>query len=613
MSIPGTAPSALRQRVHTTREHLVRLRPFEVTGVAPPARWDPSAEALAVTYTINDPNERIRRGRIVYVATYNDEEVVLASRRLDREELTHGEHTLAEAQRWDGTIGSGIPARNGQRVTADLAPVGVRVEVWNTTHDEPARRVRGGNGRTEREGEWHSSRTAPVEIDAFVEARWSRNFVIPYNDPDEPDSGKVAMVIRTKNVLPDTSATVIVNRIVNINDPLEDVLYTDHLTQDATEQPGLHNLVVRNDRVVQQDGSDPEVRFNRRDQHWTTPGVSFYAFSVGFGDGWPMVASQRDYENHDRDCLNLRFTVFIRGNAYGSGPGQIYRMLRNSTRYYRPFLMQRDRPASANDWFHHMGFRFMVFTMCHGACWCEHTDHPSTGGTRNGVYHQGFTPDVNHCPLPGDIIDGARVQRLIAQDRRNYRENYGGCGHKSHVGHDIVIGRMARNAPAAGVRNKKIYWGNVPGRSERNALNFHIDGEPAGTSRQSGYYITTRGMPRFAFYNGGCRGMLTTNLAEHFTANGTRYYHGWVYSVWISESNRFARELLQRWILGTSDDRPNSEYDPDRFERVYTQLTRRSYVVSHARLMRGNSVINRAPSRAVPAGGPPGSAETALA
>jgi hypothetical protein len=91
--------------------------------------------------------------------------------------------------------------------------------------------------------------------------------------------------------------------------------------------------------------------------------------------------------------------------------------------------------------------------------------------------------------------------------------------------------------------------------------------------------------PRFMFFNGGCRTILTTNFGEHFCHNQTRYYSGWVYSPGC-DYGRFCYDIFTRWIKGSQDDPAPEEFDVTRLEDAYRFATNRGTRAQyHPRLM----------------------------
>ena len=402
MPPPPSSDTPLTRGASTTVVNPAETAPFSVT-IHVPDRFDPSANnfnnKLRVTYDVVDPNERIRSGRILYQAITENGEVVVKRTLLSAEHWTPGSHTLPEPMQWNGQIDEGIADRRNEFMTADLAPFAVRIELWNTGESEPAARVRGGGGRTERSGEWCASSTAAVEIDFVVEARWERHWCVPWQDPgeyaDSGDEGKgqVGMILRVKNVRENTPVLLQVMRIGHPVDVSGDLPYRSS-GEDPDEQPGLENLIVQNHRVFSPDsGGDPYVRFSNYDEHWTHPGNNFYFFLAAFGPGAFMRASERDYVNHERACLHMRFTVFIHcppSDEFVAPAQQLHSFFRG-TRYYRSYFL-RGKPSDATNYIYRTRRRYITVHMGHGAASCLHWDHPRTLIPNTGV---GFaTPDT---------------------------------------------------------------------------------------------------------------------------------------------------------------------------------------------------------------------------
>ena len=104
------------------------------------------------------------------------------------------------------------------------------------------------------------------------------------------------------------------------------------------------------------------------------------------------------------------------------------------------------------------------------------------------------------------------------------------------------------------------------------------------------------------FYTGGCRTMLTTNFGEHFVQNETRYYHGWMYSVWIRENRLFAKDFFRRWIKGTAANPAPTEFDLTRFVQAYRDAVGAPGVSSYPRIMNRDGVLNPRPAPATTGG-----------
>jgi hypothetical protein len=578
----NTTSQPLRRDVSTGTDNPVDVAPYEVLAVRVPRRWDPSTEALAVSYDINNPNQRATRGRIVYKVpgtlepgrdgAVMGDTVIVHRQALTFSQIRSGSFELPPSQRWDGTITEGLPERTGRKVTADVAPIYVVVELWNRSTPQPGNRPGESSGATDVRGEYVARGRARAELDVFTEARWDRNFVIPYGDPDEPDAGTARMIIRVRNVAEGTPARLFVYRIGNLADPWSDRRYM-YSGAWPVEQPLLEGATVRNGRVLLRDGSKPGVRFNNYAQHWTQPGNNFYCFRVAFGNrGGGLEASERDYVNHERDCLHLRFTVFIHSVAgdlheYSHWGSQLHRFFRSDTKYYRPYIMTGS-PRDLEDWRRHFRHRYIVILFSHGSCGCYHIDHPREDGELDGrrmdLYHSGFAPDQNICPT--GILDTPEARRDLEAARRHYRCDFGGCGHKSHVYHRNWLGSVA----VRGSRRRTTFSiHNHPGRVERDDLVIAPD--PTGEAL---HLVLSTDAPRLFVWNGGCRTMLTTNLGEYFVQNGTKYYHGWIYSP-LGDYGRIAYDVFTRWIQGTPADPAPDEWDVARLVPAYRDAASR--------------------------------------
>lgn len=629
----------LRRNAHTGGDTTVRLRPFHVERVQATTPWDPSSRKLPVSYDISDPNSRIRNGRIRYTIVAADREVVIHRQRLQRAQLVHGRcYELSEAEQWDGTITEGLDGTNGtenrigEKVTADLSPIGVIVEVWNNTNPEPGTPVRGGRGRTSVPNEWLSSGVASVDIDSIIRARWDKEWVIPYDDPDEPDRGVAGMEIEVRNVREGTPVRLEVYRIANPtgNPPRvdsnlgNDQPYVDTAFGDE-DQPGLQHCVVRQNRVMRQppasggtapsrgrrrrrqpyapDSDQPYVRFNNYEEHWRHAGNNFYAFRVAFGErGLSVVASERDYLNHESDCLHMRFVVLIHNPAVNSNKDsdyigsarELHRFFRSDTRYFRSYLKSGGISSPAR-WIRYYSHRYIVIIAGHAAAKCRHASHPmeGTGDQRDFVpmHHRGFTPDQNCCPTRLETTQAG--QNDLAWEQRYYRRStFAGCGQRSRVGHaqELAAGRNG------------MFVGNLPDDASRNII--YLLTKPARRTDSWGRHTLSMGRrePRLLFYCGGCRTMLTTNFGECFTRNETQYFHGWTYSVWISENRTFARNFFRAWIKGTQADPAPTEYDLQRFLRTYRDVAGGPGISSFPRIMNRGGMLNRRPTPASSSG-----------
>ena len=482
--------------------------------------------------------------------------MVVHRRALRAAQWTPGSHELQVVDRWDGIVHEGIEDCDGERVTADLSTLRVTVEVWNTTNPEPAPRVPDGNGRTEREREWASSADAMVVIDAIVEARWDTDWVIPARDPVEPAQGRGRHDHSGEERARGHAGTHRRQTHQSHFQSLTSISPMWTIRSPGGLQEHLANAIVRGDRVVLPDGSIPRCRFNNFDEHWVFEGNNFYAFWLAFGSGDAMAASERDYVNHEQDCVHMRFTVFIHigitkwHECIDSGH-QLHALFRR-TRYYRSYLIIGP-PETLRAWWDYFKNRYIVIFNGHAACWCEHPEHPTepvpharhASGTPPPsrpmeLLHSGFEPDRYVCPT--EIVNAPSARRSIRSDRAHYRRNFGGCGHGTNVGHQLLLGR---------VQGSDAFLNDW-----RPELETHIVplGSVAGTDNRDIDMNTIA--PRMFLYAGACRTMLTPNLGDRFISAtpGTRYFSGWVYSELVDIGSRHLVTFFRRWILGSSSD-----------------------------------------------------------
>jgi hypothetical protein len=566
--------------VTTSVDNPVTLAPYTVELHAPPL-WDPSAGALGLSYDIHDPNARIRKGRIYYVALVPRSAdgvrvpTVLKRQNLNLSQLRHACHELPQAECWDGNIAEGLTDRVGQRVTADLSPLTVHIAVWNEGEEplgfSPAVTVTSQSGR-----QFVNTSMSRVVIDAIVEARWDTHWCIPYADPVEPAKGHAGMIVRVKNVREGTPVRFQVRRIREIADPSRDAAYLDGSEATQEDLPGA---VVRGDRVLLADGRAPRVRFRRYEFHWPEDSVNnFYAFRMKFGDARMsqpdeyQVASERDYVNHERACLHMRFTVFISRPAgdlpeYTRAAQRLHRFFRSETKYYRSYLLAGP-PRDIMQWLQRFRCRYIVILLGHAACGCYHPDHPQDRrGKFKDLYHAAFPPDGYVCPTALDTTPEAR--RVWREDPRGVA----GCGHAEKVFHQNSLGRGS--------------W-----------LQNWISRTPqplAALDRRDQYAVPGFSMPRLFFWNGGCRTMLTPALGQTLIRHGTGYYSGWVYSP-SCDYGQMCYDFFTRWIRGTRDDPAPNEYTNSRvvpaFRYVAGRGTRSRY---HPRVMDSTGVLNPRP------------------
>jgi hypothetical protein len=533
--------------------------------------------------------------------------VILHKQTLTRAQITHGSHLL---QQWEGTITEGITDRKGKKVTADLSPISVRVEIWNKSSDAPGKLT--GGGKTDVPGEYFSSDTTTVNIDAIKEAKWSSSWCIPYDDPDEPQHGEVKMKVEVRNVAEGTPVRILVARIGEGDKP---PVTRDHpyimTGQEPELQPGLEGAKVNGNRVLLSDGSEPYVRFNKYEEHWKYEGNNFYCFSLSFGErGRWVVASERDYVDKEKDCLHMRFTVFIHRSSpvkgkmmldqYTKYADELHKFFRGKTKYFRSYIM-RGSAKDMYDWLNHFRHRYIVIHLGHAACGCYHPSHPREGGKPGGKFmdpfHRGFPADQNCCPTALEKIKEA--EKALKEDEIHYSRKFRGCGHKSHVFHQLILEKTTKDG-------KKMYYENYPGRKERDKLLLFLEKGAAIATRAD-----TTG-PRFYFFNGGCRTILTTNFGEYLTKNNTRYYSGWTYSPHC-DFGKFCYDVFNRWIKGTKEDQPKTEFETGRLLPAFVAAgSRQNRAICHPRIIdRSCNLSPRGPVVPVP-DGPADDGESAL-
>jgi hypothetical protein len=529
----------------TGSDNLFGIEPFSVRVEAYTQRWDPQSHGLPVVYRIVDPNHRVRSGRILYmVPAAEGAREIVHIQPLTSTQILVGRHELAEDQRWDGVITRGLTDRIDQRVMVDLSPVWVRVEIWNTSGDYAA-----GPGRQLS----LDSRTADIE--AIAEARWDNHRCIPYDDPDEPELGVTTMVLRVKNVQEGTPVRIRVARIKDIANPLFDQAYVE-TGEDPANQPDLEGAAVRSDEVLLPSGIEPAVRWNRYDQHWPEENENnFYCFHVAFGPrGQYMIASQRNYDSHERECLHMRFTVFIHAPStnlsyHVDAARALNRFFQNRTDYFRSYM--KIRPfRSVSDLVKHMNYRYIVIIFCHSSCACDHAGHPRRpDGSLKRVFQRRFSPDQNACPddLPETAV-------------------YGGCGHREGIEHHLYLGRLPSNATPAAHAGKELWLGNDQTWNDDQRLLLSVEGV---LDRR----MHIRRGPRFLFHTGGCRTMLTSNLGEYWVKSGAKFYSGWTYVGLDYAENIFSRHLFRRWIKGTSAEPAPAEYLTQRFIQAHARAS----------------------------------------
>lgn len=616
----------LKRKVATGKEHLVKVKPYEVYNVFSVDDWDPEGkEKLPVTFSIKNPNKRAISGRVKYqVPGLRD--AVKGSRDADplsvhiqpltSAQVAHGHHSLTPDQKWDGTITRGLKDRIGKKVTGDLSPIGVAVEIWNTADPRPGRpKFKGpGFGRTIRAdvkgGEYLARDGCLVNIDCFATLEWDRKNVIPYGDPDRKGrkDGYARMKIQVRNIRDRTPVRL---RVVRINDPDTPLVDEDYAETGKDlkrskpgHQPGLQGLIVKEGWVTRDIGDIkgvvyPWVRMNKYDLHWEVPGRNYYAFYVAFGKrGQFRRCSERNFTDKKKrqKCLHLLYTVFIHRPApvrgrwglpdYATYAGHLYRLFKRS-RDYRPYLMNGG-PPNRDYWIKRFRRRYMVIFLGHSDAWCDASDHPRyrreppsrsyARGDRMALPGTAFIPDLNACPF--HMLDSRAAKKALKADERKDRTWFGGCGHRPWVSHSCGLERGMR------LRNYA-----VEGDSDRTYLLVE-DSRRGGST----WVDMSEDAPRFCYWNGGCVSMLTTNLGEHFVKNSCQYYTGWTYSPGCDYA-RFCYVVFAKYLRGPKDPKTKERIEDQvsRFLPVYRREARRGTRPKyHPRIMDRSGILNEA-------------------
>ena len=606
---PTGADNPLTKDVSTGHDNPVQTAPFSVIHVKAgdkdkEGKWDVTKGPLSVEYRISDQNSMAKSGRIVYFVKRkagsgtgaSSIETVVYKQAVKPGEIKPGKnHTT---KHWDGKISEGLTDRIGQKVTADLSPIGIRVEIWDQATAAPGKPL--GGGKTDVPGEYLSTKETQVVIDVIAEAKWETHRCIPYGDPMEPQLGKTKMKIRL-NVAEGTQVRIAVCRIADINDPSKDELYTrtpsDKEEKDQKEedrQKGLIGAKVDKGGRVMVNGKDPYVEWKNYDEHWKHEGENnFYCFKLAFGKaGEYMSASERDYTKNEKDCLHMRFTVFIHRPSndlddYTKYARQLNAFFRKDTKYFRSYLMEGG-PKSPKEWGYSFFHHYIVIILGHASCDCNHPQHPRKDGKPTGdfldLFHSGFLPDQNCCPK--EIEHTKKAEAALKADEKHYKSKFGGCGFDSHVSHFNLLGRTKKG--------EKVYVGNQADESKKDWLLLHSvthDNKKVA----EGYRMLLRPsrVPRLFFWNGGCRTILTTNLGERLTKNGTRYYSGWTYSPGCDYA-KFCYDVFHRWIKGTKEDPAPSEFSVDLLPRAYvTEAGKANRPNFHPRLTDNNLTLSQ--------------------
>jgi len=597
-STPTGADNPLTKDVSTGHDNPVQTAPFSVIHVKAgdkdkEGKWDVTKGPLSVEYRISDQNSMAKSGRIVYFVKRKAGsgtgasiiETIVYKQALKPGEIKPGKnHTT---KHWDGKISEGLTDRIGQKVTADLSPVGIRVEIWDQTTAAPGKPL--GGGKTDVPGEYLSTKETQVLIDVIAEAKWANHRCIPYGDPDEPKLGTTSMKIRV-NVAEGALVKIAVCRIVDINDPTKDELYGRTPKDEEIErlkpedlQSGLHGAMVNKDgRVLLRKGTEPYVEWKYYKEHWKNEGENnFYCFYIALGeDGKYIPASERDYVNKEKECLHMRFTVFILcpdpnlNNSRGEAK-RLHSFFRAKTKYFRSYLLTKS-PDSVEHFIKLFRHRYIVIILGHAACFCFHPNHLKRKIKKKiekklvelemwiEVPREKFNPDQDKCPKDLNPSDIKKIEKI----------KFYGCGNRPEIQHVLQLGKVGK---------RKMGMVIFPDLKKQPGL-FAALVKEKPTDPSVVKKLTPEDYPRLMFYAASCRSILTTRLAEEFTKKAkTKYYVGITYSGW--DSANLCEKFFEQWIKGTKKEPVPTEYDVSRLVDCFVDAAKRKiYACEHPRI-----------------------------
>jgi len=608
---PTGADNPLTKDVSTGHDNPVQTAPFSVIHVKAgdkdkEGKWDVTKGPLSVEYRILDQNSMAKSGRIVYFVKRkagsgtgaSSIETIVYKQALKSGEIKPGKnHTT---KHWDGKISEGLTDRIGQKVTADLSPIGIRVEIWDQTTTAPGKPT--GGGKTDVPAEYLSTKETQVVIDVIAEAKWGTHRCIPYGDPDEPQLGTTKIKIRV-NVAEGTLVKIAVCRIVDINDPTKDELYGRTPTDEEVDrlkpedlQSGLHGAMVNKDgRVLLGEGTEPYVEWKHYKEHWKNEGENnFYCFCIALcEDGKYIPASERDYVNKEKECLHMRFTVFIhcpdpKLAGTRAEAKRLNSFFRAKTKYFRSYLLAKT-PDSVEHFIKLFRHRYIVIFTGHAACECFHLGHPKDKikskkdkkkeiEVFREVPREGFNPDQDKCPP--DI-----------QTAKFY-----GCNHRQDVSHRLILGKIGKG---------KMMMAVLSERAKSPGIWVGLVGTDSVAK------IDTKDQPRLMFYAATCRSTLTTRLGEEFTKKGdVKYYVGITYV--SGDNSNLCEKFFERWIKGTKKEPAPTEYDVSRLVDCFVDAAKpKIYASEHPRITDRTLTLSATGPKAATTG-PAGGAGKAL-
>lgn len=333
-----------------------------------------------------------------------------------------------------------------------------------------------------------------------------------------------------------------------------------------------------------------------------------------------IPVTERDWVNKEKDCLHLRFGVFIcspagnLSNARWAGK-TLHRLFRAKTKYWRSYLLETGPPSGKLWTYYHAG-RAMVLFMGHSGVSCNYLGPAVKEGKHfdeNGIPLEGYSGHPLYSktkwkkrkngkrykdragwyfkwlPSNGFPIEGNCCPTAVS------KRKVGGCGQKDQVEQYLAIGRSPKVCEPPEARGKKWSLSHFTGPDKPSYLNVQAQGDklfgPLGSVMMD---MNPPFTPRYGAYLDGCRTMLTTNLAEFYTIGGTEIVIGWAYSVGDFTASRMIVDVYTKWLIGSRRNPAPDEFDRPRFKAVLmeemSRLRRRR--ADGPLMYDGNSLIN---------------------
>jgi hypothetical protein len=554
-----------------------------------------------VEYKISDENGIAKSGRIVYLIKQKPsngsggtpQDMVVHTQALQPNEIKPGKSHVTS--KWDGTITEGPQDSVGQKIVGLSTYVWVRVEVWNRATAAPGKPV--GGGQTDVPGEYLSSKEASARIGLIAEARWDNYRCIPFGDPTEPGLGTTGLRIKLKGVRPGLPVHIAVCRIGDIADPSTDDLYTHSPTdQELRErdhrrlQMGLKGATVQSGgRVLLAGGHEPYVEWKHYAEHWKRAGENnFYCFKIALGKNGPYLqASERDYKAKRKECVHMRFTVFIHDpeppkKKRSKLAEQLETFFHKETENYRAYRLEGSAP-SIDRYYRLFRHRYIVIHLGHSLAGCVHPKHPKKAdGTPKAVTLLGFAADQDTCPPPDLNMRGQLYadvpDKKVSIETHNLMQlaTRDGCNHKEEMGQFMLVGTIGGRWMFLGtfpdsIGTKGLHLWRLSKKPSCETGVFVPENHPAKTEHKA---VPDEDLPRLLMYAGGCRTMITNRLAADFTKGGTRYVSGWEWACRADHETQLSMALFREWIKGTPEDPAQTEHDVDRLVQTFLRVAK---------------------------------------